>query len=323
MGIDTLHLGASQHTEFRPEISQVMRSIDWERGSTAVRRSPHYAGVLDLRPFGIDALLHAYNKHTESRDHKLELIETGKKSYSDINRDIESVFDINPDKLRVMRVDLCADVFGTHVSWFQPRARIRYKRFAREIGDLKYEQMGERCIQTLVAGKRPNMFRIYDKVAKCMVDFCKRSRKVSPDAEPLDFQKEYGFLPDTVMTRVERQIGGGRIPDQLSNFGSLVREAPNFNPFAPLEIVGGSSCSMPGLDDCEFIEWLVGTRLNELRDEWGMQQLRSVMNRKTKGNASRILERYDRFLPSEQVAAVTADKLSEIYRESVIKQLAA
>jgi hypothetical protein len=323
MGLDTLHVGASQFTAFRPAIAEAMRGIDWELGSHRITRSRHYAGVLDLRPYGVDGLLHLYNRHKQPRDHKLELIDVGKKTYSQITQQIESVFDADSHKLRVMRIDLCADVFGIHVSWFQPRARVRYKRFAREIGDLKYEQMGERTIQTLVAGKRPNVFRFYDKTAECIVDFRKRSKKVSQDAEPLDFQNEYGFPPDAVLTRVERQIGGGKIPEQLSTFGSVGREAPNFNPFAPLEIVGGSTQTVPTLDDCEFIEWVVGTRLNELCQEWGMQQLRSTANRKTNGNASRLLKRYERFLPQLSGTILTTEKLFEIYRESITKQFAA
>jgi hypothetical protein len=321
--IDKLELAVPQFTDFKPAILQVMREIDWERGSSRVRRSPHYAGILDLHPFGTDAFLHAYNKHRTPRDHKLELLDTGKKTYSELAQQIESVFDVNPDGLRVMRIDLCADVYGTHVSWFQPRARIKYKRFAREIGELKYEQMGERSIQTLVAGKRPNVFRFYDKTAECMVDFKKRSRKVSKDAEPLDFQTEYGFSPETVLTRVERQIGGGKIPSQLSTFGTVVREAPEFNPFAPIEIVGSSSHSTPGFEECEWIEWVVGTRLNELRQEWGMQQLRIVMNRRTKGNSARLLERYSRFFPDDDEIQMTTERLQAIYRDSVVKQLSA
>jgi hypothetical protein len=285
MGIDTLHLGVFQTTPFRPNIVQIMRGIDWRDGSRRFVRSKHYAGIIDLRPLGIDALLHAYNRHTQSRDHKLELINAGKKNYSELVQQIESVFETDADTLRVMRLDLCADMFGVHVSWFQPRARIRYKRFAREIGALRYEQMGERAIQTLVAGKRPNVFRFYDKVAECLVDFKKRCRRTSEDADELNFEREYGFPADAVLTRVERQMGGGRIPEPLSPFGRLTRTAPEFNPFEPMEIVSGHNHSLPALDECGWSEWVMGTRLNELACEWGMQQLHAVINRKTKGNA--------------------------------------
>lgn len=320
--IDKLELAVPQFTEFRPAVRQLMREIDWERGSSRVRRSAHYAGIVDLRPFGINALLHAYNRHRTPRDHKLELLDTGKKTYSQLVEQIQLAIDLNPDRLRVMRIDLCADVPGVHVSWFQPRTRVKYKRFAREIGELKYEQMGERSIQTLTSGKRPNIFRFYNKPAECMVEFRKRCRKVSPDADPLDFETEYGFPADAVLTRVERQIGGGRIPDELSVLGKLPRKAPQFNPFDPVEIMSGGTGAMPGIDECEWSEWVMGTRYNELAHQWGMQQLRAVINQKSKGNASRILERYSRFLPSEENAITTA-RLYEIYRESVRKQIAA
>jgi hypothetical protein len=321
--IDKLELAVPQRTEFRAPIVEAMREISRERGSSRIGRSRHYAGVMDLRPYGSDALLHAYCKHTEPRDHKLELLDTGKKTLSQLIDQIEVVFNVDPTVLRVMRLDLCADVVGVPVSWFQPRAQIRFKRFAHEIGETKYGQMGSRKIETLIMGKRPNVFRIYDKTAECLVDFRKRSRKISPDADPLDFTKEYGFSSDTILTRVERQIGGGKIPSQLSTFGKLADNAADFNPFSPMHIIAGQGSEIPSLADCTLSEWLVGTRVRQLADEWGMQQLRAEINRKSKGNAARFLDRYRNFLPSAGENELTSDSIYELYRGSVRAQLGA
>lgn len=321
--IDKLELGISQRATIRAPIVDSMREINWERGSSRLGRSRHYAGVMDLRPYGADALLHAYCKHRNPADHKLELLDTGKKTVGELVSQIQAVFDVGAAELRVMRVDFCADVTGISVSWFQPRTYIKFKRFAHEIGETKYGQMGSRKIETLLMGKRPNVFRIYDKTAECLADFRKRSRKVSPDADPLDFVKEYGFPSDLVLTRVERQIGGGKVPRQLSTFGELTRNAPEFNPFTPLRIIGGRDCQIPTLEKSDFGEWLIGTRLRQLSKEWGMQQLRSVINGKSKGNSARWLTRYEKFLVEDSEQELTTESIYEIYRRSVTAQLSA
>ena len=221
-----------------------------------------------------------------------------------------------------MRIDLCADVPGTPVSWFQPRVRVKYKRFANERGELEYEQMGNRRIETLTIGKRPCLFRIYDKAAESKVQLEKSNRKTSPDAEPLEFEKEFGFSPDAVLTRIERQFGGGRIPPELATFGKLAC-APNYNPFAPLEIVNGSGSKLPTVEECGGVkEWLCGMKLHELVREWGMQQLRAWLNRHSPGNAARIIERYRDFILRDD-EALTTERIYEIYRDSVIRQLSA
>jgi hypothetical protein len=172
-------------------------------------------------------------------------------------------------------------------------------------------------------GKRPNLIRIYDKTAECLVNFRKRSRKVSKDADPLDFIKEYGFTPDTVLTRVERQIGGNLMPDHLATFGKLIKNASDFDPFTNLQIISGQDHAMPTLETCEISRWLTGTRLRELADEWGMQRLRSVINQKSKGNAARFLAQYQDFFPRDGELALTSEKIAGLYRNSVKVQLSA
>jgi hypothetical protein len=67
--------------------------------------------------------------------------------------------------------------------------------------------------------------RGYDKVAESKMQFRKMKRKANKDADELDFEKEFGFPEDAVLTRVERQCGGGRIPEEVSTFGQLSRAA--------------------------------------------------------------------------------------------------
>lgn len=217
-----------EHSLFRTEIQNFIRDIDYKTGLTRFKPSRFYMGRGDLRPLGIDALLHVGYKFGETHDHKLEILDAGKKCYSELVGIIEAVTYADPEQLEVIRLDLCADVPGVPVLWFQPRVRVKYKRFANEIGELKYEKIGQAGIETLTAGKRPNLIRIYDKVAESRVQFRKLLRRCSKDSELPNFEKEFGFPEDAVLTRVERQFGGDRIPEALNRFGKLSR-APDFN----------------------------------------------------------------------------------------------
>jgi hypothetical protein len=320
--IDKLDLRIPRSASFRPEVQKLVREIDYGRNTLRVRSTPYYAGVSDLRPeLGIEAVLHAYCKHGDSHDHKLEIIDTGKKSYSDLAAVVGAVFEGNPESYGLMRIDLCADMHGVPVLWFLPRARIKFKRYGSEMGELKYGKLGQGTVETIMAGKRPNVFRFYDKAAESKMQFKKLLRKQSPDSEPLDFEKEFGFAPDSILTRVERQFGGGRIPEEIDTFSKLHR-LPDYNPFDTLEIVTGSP-HRPAVEQCSGLsEYLNGVGIAAVINEMGLQQGRSWLNKHSGGNAARLLDRYGRFLaPPEN--EMTLDRIVETYRNSVLKQLSA
>jgi hypothetical protein len=321
--IDKIELRVPQWAHFTPDVQSLVREIDYAGGLCRVKRSAHYQGVADLRSLGIDAILHAYCKRTEPHNHKLELLDTGTKSYSELEEQIQAVFRIDSEQLGVMRLDLCADVPGIPVIWFQPRVRIKYKRFAGEVGKLQYEKLGSGKIETLIVGRRPNVFRIYDKVAECKMQFRKMTRRANPDSEPLDFEKEFGFAETATLTRIERQYGGKRIPPHLDTFGKLAH-APEHNPFEPLEILCGEGGAVPSVEECSGpTEYMTGMKMREMILEMGLQQFRAWLNKTSNGNAARIMERYKRFLPSDLAAVISTELIYGIYRKSAMKQLAA
>jgi hypothetical protein len=186
-------------------------------------------------------------------NHKIEFVDTGKRGFGFLLGDCERIFDIDPLKCGVMRVDCAADITGIGIPWFQQRARVKWKQFANEIGELcmeppeasasiPYSLMGKREIQTLYFGKRPNCYRIYDKIAEWRAEYRRfkapsreaiakrminagaspediewrfRTEHFNPDADDCaqSFQEVYG-VPESgyALTRCERQIGGGRVP---------------------------------------------------------------------------------------------------------------
>ena len=321
--IDKIELRLPSAVVFRKDIRTLIRQMDYSTGRGFMRPSRFYAGVGDLRPLGIDGLLHYHGKKGSQHNHKLEMLDTGDKPYSVLVSQLEAVIDASLDDLEIMRLDLCADVPGVPVSWFHPRLRIRYKRMSHQIGPLKLEVIGNAGVETISAGRRPNIIRIYDKVAESRMQFRRMQRKSSIDAEPLQFEDEFGFDENATRTRVERQFGGGRIPAVVSTFGKLPH-LPDFNPFDVLEITGDTGTQLPTVRECESVpEYLAGVELNRRVVEAGLQTTRRWLNKESNGNGARLLKRFHRFLPGSNTESITVQRIFDIYRTSVIDQLAA
>jgi hypothetical protein len=155
------------------------------------------------------------------------------------------------------------------------------------------------------------------------MQFRRLLRKSRKDSVPPDFEKEFGYPPDAVVTRFERQCRGRSVPEVLDSFAKL-HHAPEFNPFDVVEIVGSGASALPTIDECETPnEYFTGIGLNKTCNEMGMQQFRTWLNQNTGGNAARTMKRYHRFFSNEGGLSLTRDQLYESYRESVIRQLAA
>jgi hypothetical protein len=271
-------------------------------------------------------MLHFGLKRKESDphegEHKLELLDTGEKGYSDIVAQIESTVEGPIDDLETMRIDLCADMVGIPIEWFFNRLRVKFKRVAHEIGTLKAQRIGKAGIQTLASGKRPNIFRAYDKIAEYQKQIRDLQRKNRRDAHAITLESRFGVSEKSVITRLEQQLGGNRIPVEVDCFGKLSR-LPDFNPFRRIEIVNGSGASVPTVQECGFANWVMGTRLRELRDEMGAQQFARWLSANTDGNSARWRKQYESFLEPDSDIRVTVQTVVDTYRESVKKQLAA
>jgi len=324
--IDKLELRLPARTQLRAEVREFMLESRHFKNSTRTMGSGRYEWVTDIRPVGIDALLHFGLKRQENDphegEHKLELLDTGTKGYSELLAQTEATVDCSPDEFEIMRADLCADIVGVPIEWFLARTRIKFKRICHEVGDLKYQRIGKAGIQTLSAGKRPNIVRIYDKKAEYKDQLRKLQRKRSRDADQLTLESEFGISESSVITRVERQFGGHRVPQLIDCFGKLSR-LPEFNPFTNLEICNGTGARVPTIPECGLDRWLTGNSLRQLRDEMGEQQFHRWLSANSDGNAARYKKRYSDFLNPDADQVLTAETIFETYRESVMKQLAA
>ena len=324
--IDKLELRLPRATLFQPEVREFMAESRFFANSARTMKSGRYEWVTDLRPVGIDGILHFGLKREEhdphEGEHKLELLDTGIKPYSEIVNQIESTIEGPISDLETMRIDLCADMVGVPIEWFYPRLRVKFKRVGHEYSTLKSQRIGRAGIQTLAAGKRPNIFRTYDKKAEYKEQLRRLKRKRRKDAGELTLESVFGISEDAVITRLEQQIGGNRIPPEINCFGRL-SQLPDFNPFKRIEIVNGTGARVPSIQECGFANWVMGTKLRECLDEMGAQQFARWLSANTDGNAARWRKQYAAFLERDSDVRVTIQTVVDTYRESVKKQLAA
>ena len=314
--IDKLDLRIPSGSVWSPEVREQTRALPYETYSTRVRPAVHYLGKADLRAIGIDALLHMQCKHG-NHDHKLEIFDVGTKTYSQVVQLIQSVAAVHVNALEVMRIDLAADVRDVTVPWFRDHVLFKFKRTEKEHGVLKYGMIGHRETETVIAGTRPNVFRIYNKTAEWQVQFRRMERRQNKEADPLEFEKEFGVKETDILTRVERQCA------ELATFGHLMR-APEFNPFHDrLEIISSGRKELPKPEECDGLEYFTGLGMHVEAERVGMQEFRKRLNKQTGGNAARTLQRYDRFFPDGLQTPITVQQIYETYRASVMEQLAA
>ena len=346
--IDKLDVRVPSTTPFTKEFGYLYHELWCDLEHRPFRETEHYQVSGDLRDFGYSAILHGSCKHGTGA-HKLELVDTGRMNYREMLNEVERIYDCPARTLEVMRVDMCADVPGISVAWLQDRVRVLYKRWGartQKIEPILMMDMGKRGIETVYFGKKPNCYRIYNKIAELQYQYQHMQRQT--ESELPTFEQCFGYTDDFILTRVERQIAGGRVQKQIATLGRLQKNAIEFDPFDKLEIVSGGKPE-PNVTDYDLSTWLAGKQITAMCRELGMHRLRQFINRHSAGNASRYLRTYRDFLPPDALAeelrlnptfegsepepqqtaisdwceGITRERITEIYRESVSRQLAA
>ena len=303
---------------FRSEFRFVLQELQYAGLSSIVKRSQHYAGTCDLRPFKLDAILHISFKRKGLRNHKLEILHSGRKSLRQMEQIISSVFDLDPSEMRLMRIDFAADMDGIPVSHMYGSVRLKFKRSLDAIGEFDYEIVGGRRLEYFRYGKSPNCLRVYDKPAECMARFQALLKHSNPDAELPSFADLFGFPPNTIRARVERQAGGGRIPETLSTFGQL-RDAANFNPFLNVEITP-NSFPFPDPHHVGVSLSLKLAGIHSFIEKYGYQQARATLN--CDRNAKRLMDDYKEYLNGSLASSnLTVASIVNSYQGSVARQI--
>jgi hypothetical protein len=313
------------------------------------RPSRYYQYVCDLRePFNIDAVVHLYLRFGRP-NHKVEIIDTGEKTLDEMACILTQLFAVDPWGLEIMRIDLAADIEGTPVPWFKDHAYVNRKQFSSRIEksfeqEIQFIGMGTATAQTLYAGKRPCLMRIYDKLAEWRRELRKIESEyrrfnarmdgmdmtdeqmyygqlVAPTFEQYCKARGYLYQPGSILTRIERQIGGNRISPEVRTVGDL-RYAHELYPFAGLRIMPGADEQIPTAppEGASLRNWLAALGFERLKERLGSAQLaHSVVLKYGKGNGKRILESLAECRPSGN-QALTLDAIQESYRRSTMLQ---
>jgi hypothetical protein len=312
--------------------------------------SRYYQYNADLRErYGIDAIIHLWCRFGRP-NHKVEIVDAGKKTLFEIAEIIAQLFEVDPWTVETMRVDTAADIENVPVPWFLNNTCIDRKRFSSKIAnsagsETRFIAMAMATIQTIYAGKRPNLIRFYDKGGEWLMQYrriqaeCARhnagmkgmaltdeqrffGQRFSPTFEEFTEAEGHRMKPNGVLTRVERQIGA-RIPEELKTLGNL-RNAHNFQPFTSLKFIRGGMTDLMGMfrDDVPVRDSLAAIGLITLIEHMGGAQMaKYFVYQRSNGNGKRILESLEA-ASSVPVVPITLDDIQESYRISTMKQTA-
>jgi len=317
-GIDALALRVQNAVPFTKDFCALLTDIRRRRGAT--KRSLNYHSEIDLRPYSISAILHETRYGNPHGEHKLELKDVGKMSAAEMRREIAEVFDIDPDSLAVMRVDLYADT-EVPMGWYQTHAYVKRKRSVRTYGKADVETSVKNNIKTITLGAGTNMFRLYDKAAMWRQEYSEavdRMKEVGGDIS--SFIRTYGREKADVVTRVEQQLRGGSVPAQLCTVGSLFEDAAEFDPFKSLVLLSGGQPE-PDAYTYTLNGYLCGMGARQYIEAHGLAEFRTMVNSLSKNNAAKVFRRVQDFIPSD-AEGFTAPNLTALYQWGVRRQIA-
>lgn len=318
--IDKLDLRVLRYTPFAPAFQHLYRELRvLERGPFHPSKYYEYSG--DLREYGFSVRLNLFCQIDRAGNHKLELIDVGQMSRTQIIREVVQIFDVEPLSLPVMRVDLAVDV-DIQLSWFRETVRVEHKRFRAAVtGQPFYSEMGKGRIQTLYFGKRPKVIRIYDKKAEYQDQYRTLVRKLGQDVQPPSFESVFGISdPNSHLTRVERQIGG-RIPTEVGTIRQLIEPDFEFKPFENLRIID-HAVTLEIDSRISFETRCTGLYLRSVAQDEGMQAANAFISKHSNGNSSWVRKKYQSFLASASSADGTTEAdLQRRFRESMARQM--
>ena len=188
------------------------------------KRSSVYAHTLDA-DFQLALRVHLNFRvpiAKERRHLKIDFTDTRLLSADDFLWRLAQLFQVRREealRFRIARIDFTADAYGVPVEWFRQHSRVKRKRKPQSYEVCKKES-SKGYVTSVVFGKRPDLYRIYDRIAE----------KDERGADVL-YDGMFSGSPVPIVTRVERQCSGRAIPKDLSTLGGLFEHAGAADPF--------------------------------------------------------------------------------------------
>lgn len=324
-GVDRLEVRCQPELRFTESFHREFQSLQrWMKRD----RHGHYSGVLNLAELGVarGILFLGYTRRRSDPHGKFQLLDVAELSKKEIVSEIGSVYDADPGTLEIMRLDLYADVRDVNVLWFDQHAFAKNKRSVGRIGthtridrtrrELRHGEKG----WTLYLGGRNGGLKIYDKTEQRKY-LLKRENRVAPAGMTQSFEERFRYVPDVVVTRVERSYASTKMPSQLYTLGLLFANAADFDPFDTLQFVSGGE-KVVSDEGFSPMRYAAGLGVRQLIVQHGYQYVYRWWNSKSKNNAKRDLQRFEKFFPPDPKSELENPNLVRIYREGVVRQLA-
>ena len=271
----------------------------------AGKRSPYW-NQADCRPT-LSVVIqygHKFPVTRSQRGYQLQFKGARHLTSADLIRQVEGAFEISESdvlQLPVTRIDFAADVFDVPVQWFREHCRVRFKRSSAQ-----WRETTTMGVTGIVIGRRPDYYRIYDKVREL------RSRK-----QEVLYTGKWNGLPEPILTRVERQCSGRAVPKNMSRLGGLLSHAEGADPFCSLTLSPGAGVQDEGGWGAQ--KWLMNLGLQAAVQQYGEIEVRSRLNRMSR-NANRVFAKYSDLLRAAP-AGITNDQLRRLYAISTSRQL--
>lgn len=279
--------------------------------------NPRYQGRFSLSPIGIDGLLHYNSVGYKNRHHKIELFRVGEMTMAGVIAALEKVVLTEPEDLPFARLDTMVDLPGVTVGSLRTRLRVLCKKNILEFGNSdKYVSSNRHDVETLYLGCKPDQVRVYDKVAESWFRY---KQQAGPNASREEFQKEYGFSDTSQLTRIERQLNGRAIPEQVRTLRLLKKNASSFQPFVTVQLLP-NGVTEPDINKYPLDTYLRGLGLRWEIERNGWPKTRNKLNKKSPRNVDRILRKYADFLPANEELKSVPD-LNSLFHESLQLQL--
>ena len=327
--IDKLDLRVPGGTPFTESFGRLYGRMSWD--AKRWRKSQYYSASASFDDCGLDVLLHMHCTMGDKDIHKMEILRSGEKTYAEMVHLCGRVFDCDPERLGIMRVDLTADVADVPVDWFKRHTLVQAKQTRREIGSVQtYQTVTKGRAETLYAGVKPNQIRIYDKVAERRMQYGKYLQKFhrmsaengfAESLQPTSFEAMYGHNDAATITRVERQVAARDIEKMgLVTLKSLTR-ADLLDPFKKM-LFFDSPRFDERIEDWGFTDWCVGMHLQQRVRELGYSETYSWLRAQHGKNFDRAKKKYAAFLRvPDNVVSIDAARLRNEYRQSSYRQL--
>lgn len=273
-----------------------------------------YASKIDFRS-KLNVIVYSGHRHPippAKRHYKLQFTEMRLFTSDDLFYQIGQLFMLGRQQikqLKVMRVDFAADTL-VPVQWYRENCRAIDKQQYEEIQT--WHESTRQGFTTIIFGKRPDLFRIYDKVEETKKG--NRKRK-----ETIEFLHP-GILtgaPEPTITRVERQCSAAAVPTPLKTLGDLLLHSTDFNPFEKLRF---NKCrAFPDTQKWTPHKLLMNLGLKAAVEKEGLAVIRARMNRSGR-KAKQYFDHYSELL-HPIAAGMDNETLTGLYQKSTVFQL--